>query len=175
MSREKSRDPRKIANHTNGTTQLSSILKYRRYVSVKISMQNTEEECAPGLLEFETRLTHIFTGSLLSRLYQVQGDRSAGTRKGEKKRVERKKGRGEFRKNFSPRNFHIGNSYFNGGWIFHREKPAARERKNFARVHVARQVTSFSSWIRRCGLISPRTEPRVRIFIPRIFTQIFTR
>lgn len=54
---------------------------------------------------------------VVSRLYEVQEDRSSGTRKGregkEKKKEKESKGRNS--KEVFPRNFHIGNSYFNGG------------------------------------------------------------
>ena len=153
-SREKSRDPPKIANYTNGTMQLSSILKYRRYVSVKISMQNTEKECAARLLEFETRLTHIFTGSTVSIIRSTRGSFGRNEKRGEEEGREKRATKNSER-TFPRETFTSATLILTAGEFF-TGKPAARERKNFARVHVVREVTSFSSWIRRCGLINLR-------------------
>lgn len=86
-------------------------------IFLEFFMQNTEEK-ELGLMEFEKKLTHIFGGSGVSIIRNKRGivrgpEREKGERGGKKKAKE------EIRRKFSPRNFHIGNSYFNGGWIFH--------------------------------------------------------
>lgn len=52
---------------------------------------------------------------VVSRLYEVQEDRSSGTRKGREGEKKGKESKGRNSKEVFPRNFHIGNSYFNGG------------------------------------------------------------
>lgn len=69
------------------------------------------------MLEFEKKLTHIFGGSGVSIIRNKRGIVRSEREKGErgKKKKKEKKVKEEIRRKFSPRNFHIGNSYFNGG------------------------------------------------------------
>lgn len=90
------------------------LLRYSRLKYLfRIFMQNTEEK-ELGLMEFEKKLTHIFGGSGVSIIRNKRGIvRGPKREKGE--RGKKKKAKEEIRRKFSPRNFHIGNSYFNGG------------------------------------------------------------
>lgn len=105
-------------------------------------MQNRAEERAWGLLEFGTRLTHIFTGSAVSIMRNTREPFGRNGKRGEEGKGEkRKKGREEFRKNFSHETSTSATLILTTGEFF-TGKLAVRERKNFVRVHG--EVTWFA-------------------------------
>lgn len=120
----------------------------------------------PGLLEFETRLTHIFTRSAISIM---RNTREPFGRNGKREEEEgKKKEPWRIPKELSPRNFHIGNSYFNGGWIFHRETGKGEEefRTRTRQSNFVRLVNS-SKW-------PDKPTKLERVFISRIFENLYT-
>lgn len=97
-------------DHPSGISGISDEISW---LSLEFSCKTPREE-EFGLLEFEKKLTHIFSGSGVSIIRSTRG--SFGRNEKRERREKRKKeSKGRNSKEVFPRNFHIGNSYFNSG------------------------------------------------------------
>lgn len=156
----------KIANYTSGTRW------YRRFWNIEVTFQlefpcKTQRRNGPRVVRIRNEANSYFHQECCLDYAEYRGT-VRPEREKRRRRGLKKKEPWRIPKELSPRNFHIGNSYFNGGWIFHRE--TGKREEEF------RTRTRQSNFVRLVNSSKQPDKPTklVRVFISRIFENFYT-